>query len=421
MKKIFLLFVLVAVAFAPLFAESLFSFRVLADAPLYKESSADPYAFNSHLTVLRALEEDKKPRTIRGVVVEHDSADDSYRAFYADMYYMDEALKPNKNMYLHMKGGTSIGFFRTSFKGYEWVPKIDFELDLAGYINTVFNLFSKNEALSFDGSYFFGGSLRFGDMITLRAGMHHFSGHYGDEILDEYYAYNGVDFTSKAYAGTDYEGGALIKYYQQLYGGDSDKEYYLTAPVEYVRDNSWLLSIQADVIDGLRVYAETEIPMNPSWLRPLAHCPADYRNKIEEEDRPTLISRIGGDADGAERVPPEQLEQQEALMRTANGAYKALRIHFGAEYRYSFSFGSAFVSFDVQLHQDGQSLHNLGTYSKDNPWETELTIGGGVEFPAFDSDNHVVRVEAFYHNGRVPTVQWFYQRMNYISVGFTFV
>ncbi len=413
MKKIFLLFVLVAFAFAPLFAESLFSFSVLADTPLYKESSADPYAFNSHLSVIRALDENNKPRTIKGVVVEHGSSSD--RAFYADMYFMDEALKDKNNMYLHMKGGTSVGLLRTSFKGYEWVPEIDFEVNLAGYINTVFNLFSKNEALAFDGSYFLGGSLRFGNMITLRGGVHHFSGHYGDEVINKYYAYNAVDH------GTTYGGGSLIKNYQDLYGGEADKEYYLIEPVEYVRDNSWLLAIQADVIDGLRVYAETEIPMNPSWLRPVVHCPADYRNMVKEEGRPTLISRIGGDASDGEHVPSDQLEAQEELMRTANGAYKALRIHFGAEYRYSFGFGTAFAAFDLQLHQDGQTLHQLGTYSKSNPWETELTIGGGVEFPAFSSESHVIRVEAYYHNGRVPSVQWFYQRMNYVSVGFTFI
>ncbi len=49
-------------------------------------------------------------------------------------------------------------------------------------------------------------------------------------------------------------------------------------PVEYVRDNSWVIALQADMPFGLMVYGEMEIPMNPSWLRPLAHCPADYKN-----------------------------------------------------------------------------------------------------------------------------------------------
>ncbi len=420
-KRIVVLLVFVLVV-APVFADSLFSFHVLADGPLYKESAADPYAFNSHLTVIRATDQEKKPRTIRGVVVEYDTGSDSYQAFYKDMYYNDEALKVNKNMYLHMKGGTSLGFFRTSFEGYKWVPQIDFEVNLAGYINTIFNLFSKNEALAFDGSYFFGGSLRFADAVTVRVGMHHFSGHYGDEVLQDYYIYNGVDYSTKAYTGTDYydEAGALIANYHSLYGGNESNQYYLIKPVEYVRDNSWLISLQADVLKGLRVYAETEIPMNPSWLRPVVHCPADYQNPISEEDRSTLIQRIGGDADGGEYLSPEQLQAQEELMRGSDESYRALRIHFGAEYRYEFSFCTAFAAFDFQLHQDGQTKHQIGAYSKDNPWETELTIGGGVEFPALSSDAHAIRVEAFYHTGRVPSVQWFYQRMDYISVGFSF-
>lgn len=418
MKKVLIVLALVLVFATPLMADSLFSFSVLADTPLYSEASADPYAFSTHLAVIRAMDENRKPRMIKGVVVEHPegAADRSQdRAFYKDMYYMDDALKKENNMYLHMKGGTSVGLLRTSFEGYKWVPRIDFEVNLAGYINTIFNLFSKNEALVFDGSYFVGGSLKVANTVTVRFGMHHFSGHYGDEVIAKFNAYNGVDYSKT------YEGGSYIANYNELYGGQPGKEYYLVEPVEYVRDNSWLLGLSADVLKGLRLYAEIEIPMNPSWLRPLAHCPADYRNMVEEADRPTMISRIGGDAIDGEHIPPDQLEAQEDLMRTANGSYKALRIHFGAEYRYPFSFGTAFAAFDFQLHQDGQTLHNLGTYSRSNPWETELTIGGGMEFPAFSAKNHVIRLEAYYHTGRVPAVQWFYQRMDYISVGVSII
>ena len=418
MKKILVAFALILIIATPLFADSLFSFSVVADTPLYSESAADPYAFSTHLAVLRAMDPNKKPRMIKGVVVEHpegaaDRSEDV--AFYKDMYYMDDALKADKNLYLHMKGGTAVGLFRTSFEGYKWVPKIDFEVSLAGYIDTIFNLFAKNEALVFDGSYFVGGSLRFADTVTVRFGMHHFSGHYGDEVIAKFNEYNGVDFSKT------YEGGSYIANYGELYDGQPGKEYYLIEPVEYVRDNSWLLGLSADVVKGLRLYAEIEMPMNPSWLRPLAHCPADYRSMVEEAARPTLISRIGGDSEDGEHIPPDQLAEQEDLMRTANGSYRALRIHFGAEYRYSFSFGTAFAAFDFQLHQDGQTLHNVGTYSKSNPWETELTIGGGIEFPALSSKSHVVRLEAFYHTGRVPAVQWFYQRMDYISVGISII
>jgi hypothetical protein len=49
------------------------------------------------------------------------------------------------------------------------------------------NGFGKNYSLDYDGTFLVGGTLRFADLVTFRAGLHHFSGHYGDEILDQYY------------------------------------------------------------------------------------------------------------------------------------------------------------------------------------------------------------------------------------------
>ncbi len=108
-------------------------------------------------------------------------------------------------------------------------------------------------------------------------------------------------------------------------------------------------------------------------------------------------------------------------MRTADGSYHAFRIHFGAEYRLNLGFAKAFAAFDIQFHQDGQTLHSLGTYSRKNPWDFELTVGGGLEFASSLISGRAVRVEAYYHTGRVfGAVQWFYQKMDCVSVGFSF-
>lgn len=417
MRKL-LLILMISLSFClPAAAGSLFSFRVLADSPLYKESAADPYAFKSDLAVQFALGNAGKPQAIRGVVLEHDpSGATADSSAYRDMYYMDDTVDSKNSLYFHMRGGTAIGLLRTTFAGYKWIPKIEFEVNLNGYVSSLMNGFGQNEALDFDGSFLIGASFRFADIVTVRGGLHHFSGHYGDEILEEYYSYNGINFNRT------YNSGALIEKYGELYGGTEGHEYYLVQPVEYVRDNSWIVAVQADMPFGLMVYGECEIPMNPSWLRPLAHCPADYDNPVSGDvGSPTLITRIGGDSNGGEHVPQDQLSEQEDLMRTADGAYRALRIHFGAEYRLDLGFADAFAALDVQLHQDGQTLHGLGTYSRKNPWEFELTVGCGLEFES-PIAGRLLRVEAYYHTGRVPgAVQWFYQRMDCVSVGLSMI
>ncbi len=407
MKKKVTVLLLIALVLFPVFSGSLFSFTLVPDEPLYKESAADPYGYTSHLHIQMALESDKRPNKIDAIVIEHDpSGTEKDRAFYALLPYDESGQKESNNKYVNMKTAVSIGMFRVRFEGKDWIPSIDAELNLAGYINDLFTTFSGADCLDFDGSYFFGGSVRFADMVTVRFGMHHFSGHYGDEILEDFYAYNSVNFTKK-YGESSY----LFDYAKTHSDADSSKEYYLGGLVEYVRDNSWLLGLSADLPWGFRVYGEAELPQNPSWLRPFIHVPADYRTKVSS-DTITLIERIGNN----ENIPSDQKEAEEELKRSSNGTYKAWRLHFGVEWKLNVGFGAVFAAADLQLHQDGQTKHQIGGYSKDNPWEYEITVGGGLELGDIIAGRSV-RIEAYYHNGRVSATQWFYQRMSSVTVG----
>ena len=419
MKKAIVFGVVVLIAISSIFAGggSLFSFDVMPQVPLYREPMADPYAFNSYLRVMIALDEEQRPNKINSIVVEHDPSDTEGtkdKAFYTLIPYDDDALKSGNNSYVNMKTAIALGLFRVRFEGINWIPSFDFEINVAGYINTIFNMFGKNDTLDFDGSYFLGASLRVADTVSFRFGMHHFSGHYGDELLQKFYEYNGVNFKST------YKSGALFDY-AKTHPDEavSGKEYYLNGLVEYVRDNSWTLAVSADLPWGFRIYGEAELPQNPSWLRPFVHVPADYDNPVagDTESHPTMIDRIGGDAVDGEHIPQSQLDEDQNLKRTSNGSYKAWRIHTGIEWRLNVGFGAIFAAADVQFHQDGQTLHKIAGYSKDNPWEIEITVGGGLELGNFLVDGRTVRIEAYYHNGRVPATQWFYQRVSSVTVG----
>lgn len=130
--------------------------------------------------------------------------------------------------------------------------------------------------------------MRIADRVSSRFGIHHFSGHYGDEMLEKFYGYNEVNFAKT------YKSGSLFNYAKTHTDADTTKEYYLNGSVEYVRDNSWILAVSADLPYGFRIYGEAELPKNPSWLRPFIHVPADYDNPVPGDDsHPTLIDRIG--------------------------------------------------------------------------------------------------------------------------------
>lgn len=393
------------------FAGDLFTFNAISQVPLYGEAVADPYALATNFDIVYATDTAQRPNQILSIITDKNTGDGSYSVFYDTLKYNDDALKDKNRMYLHMKGGTSVGLMRLRFEGTEKVPSIEAELNLGGYINTIFCMFGKNDTLDFDGSYFLGGSMRIADMFSFRFGLHHFSGHYGDEMLSKYYGYNKVD------ASKTFNNGYLFEYEK----AESGHEYYLVDPVEYVRDNSLLFGFQATVPVGslisFRAYAEAELPKNPSWLRPFVHVPADYENPVNETGRPTLIDRIGGDAIDGEQFPQDQLDSEQDLKRTSDGTYRAWRIHTGLEVRLNLGFGSLFLAGDVQLHQDGQTLHRPMGYDKSNPWEMEYTVGGGLELGDFATDGKVARLNVFYHDGRTPATQWFYQRMKYVSVG----
>ena len=332
---------------------------------------------------------------------------DTKKVFYDDFYYR-EPRKANENLYINMKLAGSASLFRVRFNGENWVPSIDLDLNLSGYLNTLFWLYGANDTLDFDGSFMVAGSLRVADFITLRFGIHHFSGHYGDETLEDFYAYNKVDFNNDS----------RINNYTGSKGVDGGS-YRMLSPVEYVRDNSWLIGLQAELPYGFRVYGEMEIPQKDAWIRPFIHVPADYTNPAtgKKEDE-SSIHRSGWGEGAAQESG--LIDKEEAQKRGTG--YMALRVHGGVEYTLGLSWANIIVSADAQAHQDGQNRdatgnHEILSYSNDNMWEFEYTIGAALELKQ-SIGNKNVRLEAFYHVGRAPATQWFYKTGSFIYVGF---
>lgn len=401
MRKAILLVFSLFICISFVFAGDLFTFNLISGTPLYKESISDPYAFLTGIHLMLIPKAEDNEFKIKALVKDNTTGE----LFYDDFYYR-EPRDAKDNLYINMKLAGSTSLFRVRFNGVDKVPSMDFDLNLAGYLNTIFWLSGANDTLDFDGSFLVSGSFRVADIITLRFGMHHFSGHYGDETLGDFYNYNKIDFTNNSLIG-NYTGSKSVE----------GHTYSFQSAVEYVRDNSWIIGLQAELPLGFRVYGECEIPQKTAWIRPFIHVPANYINPgTKDPNDPSSIHRSGG----GEGASDSLLDEEEAQKTNSN--YMALRIHGGLEYTLGLSWANIKVSADIQAHQDGQNRnsngqHDILSYSKDNMWEFEYTVGLALELKE-KLGSKDVRVEAFYHVGRAPATQLFYKTGSFIYVGF---
>ena len=277
-----------------------------------------------------------------------------------------------------MKSAVNIGLLRLS------TENLDIEGYLAGGMNTVFQRKGGIDCLGFDGMYGAGVSLRIAGTVVLSAGFHHFSGHWGDEIITNAMEINPtLDFYSPAKNGL----------------------------VESPAKNEHLVNIPGKLVDGSPLH-RTDCPAT-SLLHRRA---ADEEGVAQAEDpRPSYVLKPGtGDVDQF-----QNMTGQEGLSGlTGYGEdYKAWRFQGGFEIRKPVAtVGSLFFATEVQAHQDGKTLHQVGGYDASNPWEFEYTIGAGFEFNQGPMDRKF-RLEVNYHDGRFPLLNYFFQRSKYIVVG----
>ncbi len=347
-KKIsILLLVMLTVSTALLFSGV--GFKIAPVTPLFREYLADPYAPSSKFNRLTALTEESIPKNIYYV-------DEGQ---YAEIPFTHEGQKN----YFNLKVGANVGLlrFETGF--------FQMEAFLYGGLNTLFEFEGATDNLGFDGFYAVGGSLRLWDVVAIQGGIHHFSGHWGDEILKS---------TAEENSAVNFKDMTLL---------------------EYTRDNSWIIAISIEPTKTFRFYSTVEMPQKTAWVRPAAHVPVTgtHPNKPMQE-------HIAGQ-EGVEF----EVEYP--------SSYRALRVQVGSEVRFPlYSLGDFFIAGDFQFHQDGKTLHLMNSYSETNPWEFTMCLGLGFEFNRGYRERKV-RLESFYHYGRLPLLNFFFQRGHYVSVG----
>lgn len=336
------------------------SFNLVARDALYPEYLADPYSLTSGFKFFKLTTPSLgQPSTVL--------ASDGEEYVQVPFAHYSASEFSSHSTYYQIKGFMNLHLARLEL----W-NAIKFETGVSGGLNTVFEAFGGTDTLGFDGIWRLAETVKFFDVLAVRFGQHHFSGHWGDEKV-----------------------GKLPE------PGDADYVYY-TNLEEYVRNNSWVLGASLTPLPWVRLYAEGEMPQEPGYVRPGVHAPAGFHTP-NGDDMATHI-----------------LSQEGLLGKLAAYAssYKAYRLQAGAELKFPVEdVGSLFAAADFQLHQDGQTLHQVGGYSPDNPWEYEYTVGGGFEY-AKGLAGRKIRMEWYYHSGRFPLLNYFYQRSDYVSFGF---
>ncbi len=346
-----ILFFLITIPITATHSPRSLSFDLYAPAALFPEAVADPHSSASKLHVLSILE--GQPRTIK---VEGTNTYEDVSIYTGDKY-------SSETLYAQLKTGVNLGLFRLSYQ-----DSVAVEFAFQGALNSVFQGFGGADMLGFDGSFFIGTNVKLFNILTARYGLQHYSGHYGDETLENVRDHSGSTAT----------------------------------PIEYCRDNNILAGISLPVGNNLRLYADASKPIGDAWMNPAVHIPSWVIKETSGE--PLYIS-----VSNNEGIDPAALP----------ASYKAWIIQTGAELTLPIGFGEIFLAGDLKLHQDGQTNHMPGQYAEDDPWEKEFTVGGGIAFYQAEGLGKA-RLEAYYHDGRFPLLNFFYQRTRYISIGFGF-
>ena len=336
--------------------------------PLFKESRAYQYNNNVAFRYLMAPADTKYLATD---ILVADGTANGEQGGYKRLSFKD----PNtgNNAYWNLKAAINTGLFRFSWHNY-----LQLELYLHGGLNTIFGAYGGVDVLGFDGFYGAGASLSVFDIVTLRFGFHHFSGHWGDETMNDFY--------SKA----------------------ETNHYTYSGLTEYTRNNSWLFDISVEPVSWFRVLAEVELPQHVGWIRPAAHVPADTVKNTSEE------------SPDADKPLSDYIYSQEGLVNSNDeypSSYKAWRIGVGAEFEIPIpTVGLAYLALDMQFHQDGKINLETLQYEKDRPWDFEYTIALGMSLQE-DERMPEVTIEVAWHDGRFPLLNFFFQESRYFSAG----
>lgn len=349
-KKVIILIFICVLSLSNLVANFDYQFDLFSLNPLHKEYFADRGRADMSI-VSQIYLEGFPDRVLQDVIVN----DPSYTHEVKVWEFSRDISSTNTMM--EIKIGETISLFRNTFTFDNFLSPIAFDFSVQALLQS-FYADNFNEGIGYDGIYFFGGTFRIGDKISMRIGKHHYCSHYGDSI-----------FKSIQHDFNEFNVG-----------------------YKYIRMNAYVLGLSIEPTPNIRVYGEINFPPKDILvLRPNMFAP-NWR------------------LSGGSLINPDYPD-----------SYKDRIVNIGVELSYPIfkKLGNTTIGYDLHMYEEGKVIYdhvNGGPviFDEDAPWELEHNIVIAQDI----SDS--VSLEINYHNGRSPFNNFYFLHSSYIGISFRF-
>ncbi len=355
-KKFVSFFVFCVLSMTSLYASVDYKFDLVSFDPLHKEYFADRARPELSINYLYYTEgyPDK--------VLQDQYIDSEGETNTIKVWNMKSSVLDPQDRMIHLKLGETASLARSTFTFDHWLSPISFDFSMQGLLQEFF-LGGFDDNIGYDGIYFFGGTFRIGDVVSMRIGRHHYCSHYGD---------------------------ATIKSIQSEITSLGTQDFWLT--YKYVRMDAIAIGLSIEPTSNFRVYGELNFP--PRWIKSI---------------RPDMFAPNWVVRDGI-TINPDYPDW-----------YNARIVNVGFEYSNKFfkNLGTTTIGYDLHMYEEGKVQYNLEDgstiwFDEDAPWELEHNVRIAQEL------NDTVSIELTYHNGRSPFNNFYFQHTEIWGIGARF-
>lgn len=361
--------------------------------PTYKEYKADVWSFTTQGQYV-ILPNDTVDSILVSSRYENDMEDyyfnfDKIQKPYNESIVFELANAGEEaSSFFRIKPCLNIAILKTRYKDFA----IEGLLEIG--LNTMIKSEGSVDIFGFDGIYFYGLTGSYKDKIQFKVGRHHYSGHFADELINNYLSSRDSkgrlysDRMDKGKMGSQFEPGFIYK------------------EEDYIRQDGLILGLSFNPIEELRLYAEADfLTKKMDYMTPYVLIPD--LTKYGDHDF-SMQGRAGYESG----VYSTKFETRTSPY---GSSYKDTNVEFGAEYTKDLKkWGNISLAYNCRLMQEGQTLYQLSGYDKDNKWDMDHTV-----MFSYNLFNSPLSFQAMYHNGRLPLLNWYWYRTSLITVGFS--
>lgn len=290
------------------------------------------------------------------------------KPFSGDMWNVDGFDEMPWMGMIHL--GETLSLFRNNFEFDHWLSPISFDFAFQG--SMILGMEGgMADMIGYDGVFFYGGSMRIADKVSMRLGLHHYCTHFGDGTIK------------------------LLGLEKGHYSGQFQTN------KKYIRMEAMAVGLSVEPIDGIRLYAEYNFL--PKAL-------------LEYFDQEILAPKW---------------KEQNYHCQNKPDSYKAQIVNFGVELSYPIfkKLGKTTLSYDCHAYEEGKIVYKADDlaaypdydsskykayYDGNRPWEFEHELVLSQEV------SNTISIEIGYHNGRFPLNSFYFHRCNYGYVGIRF-